>query len=227
MYSSLPCDPTNSIFIRVDKKHVDLLKIVILGSSGTPYAHGAFEFDMYCDDSYPNNPPKCTLKTTGGQSVRFNPNLYHNGKVCLSLLGTWRGSASENWDPKISTILQVLISIQAIIMSTEVYFNEPGYEHEANTPEGEKKNHGYANIVKYCNVKYAIIEQIKKPAQGFESAIRRAMYLKRPVILAEVDEWVKSADQEASYNGLVNEHNSSWCKQFKEAGKFKENMLKI
>ena len=53
LYNSLPCDPTNAIFIRVDKKHVDLLKIIILGSSGTPYAHGAFEFDMYCDNTYP------------------------------------------------------------------------------------------------------------------------------------------------------------------------------
>ena len=27
------------------------------------------------------------LQTTGGGSVRFNPNLYNCGKVCLSLLG--------------------------------------------------------------------------------------------------------------------------------------------
>lgn len=50
------------------------------------------------------------LITTGNGAVRFNPNLYACGKVCLSLLGTWRGSASENWDPKLSTILQVLLS---------------------------------------------------------------------------------------------------------------------
>ena len=42
-----------------------------------------------------------------------------------------------------STILQLVLSIQAIIMSNEVYFNEPGYEHEMNTVEGEKKNRGY------------------------------------------------------------------------------------
>jgi len=28
-------------------------------------------------------------------------------------------------------------------MSTEVYFNEPGYEHEMGHAEGEKKNRGY------------------------------------------------------------------------------------
>ena len=45
--------------------------------------------------------------------MRFNPNLYNCGKVCLSLLGTWSG---PGWDPKTSTLLQVLISIQSLIM---------------------------------------------------------------------------------------------------------------
>ena len=68
--------------------------------------------------------------TTGSGQVRFNPNLYENGKVCLSLLGTWRGNSTENWNPEVSTILQVMLSILAIIMSNEVYFNEPGFEQE-------------------------------------------------------------------------------------------------
>ena len=45
--------------------------------------------------------------------MRFNPNLYNCGKVCLSLLGTWSG---PGWDPKASTLLQVLVSIQSLIM---------------------------------------------------------------------------------------------------------------
>lgn len=28
---------------------------------------------------------------TGKGKIRFNPNLYKDGKICLSLLGTWRG----------------------------------------------------------------------------------------------------------------------------------------
>ena len=43
-------------------------------------------------------------------------------------------------------------------MSEEVYFNEPGFEQEANTEEGERKNEGYSNIVRYCNIKYAMID---------------------------------------------------------------------
>lgn len=58
----------------------------------------------------------------------------------MSLLGTWRGNPSESWDPKVSTLLQVLVSIQSIIMSEDVYFNEPGFEGEQGTVEAEKKN---------------------------------------------------------------------------------------
>ena len=47
-----------------------------------------------------------------------------SGKVCLSLLGTWAGSASENWNPVTSTFLQVIISIQSLIFVAEPYFNE-------------------------------------------------------------------------------------------------------
>ena len=189
MTNSLPIESTNAIFCAVDTQRVDLMKCIIMGAAGTPYAHGAFLFDIYFDDNYPDGPPLIILKTTGGGQIRFNPNLYHCGKVCLSLLGTWRGEATENWNPKVSTLLQVLLSIQAIIMSNEVYFNEPGYEHELNTPQGDAANEAYSNIVRYGNLKYAILEQLRNPTPGFEDVLRRNFFLKKEVILAEIDEW--------------------------------------
>lgn len=38
---------------------------------------------MYFPQDYPNSPPLVNLETTGGHSVRFNPNLYNDGKVSL------------------------------------------------------------------------------------------------------------------------------------------------
>jgi ubiquitin-protein ligase len=63
--TSLPIEITNSIFIRVDDSRVDMMKCLIMGSVGTPYAHGAFEFDIFFEDNYPNAPPKVNLETTG------------------------------------------------------------------------------------------------------------------------------------------------------------------
>ncbi len=89
--NSLPAEHTSAVFCRVAQKKVDFMKCLIMGAEGTPYAHGAFIYDVYFNDQYPEAPPKVQLITTGGGTIRFNPNLYAEGKVCLSLLGTWRG----------------------------------------------------------------------------------------------------------------------------------------
>ena len=61
--------------------------------------------------------------TTGGGRIRFNPNLYSNGHVCLSLLNTWNG---PGWDANTSTLLQLLVSIQGLVLVKDPYFNEVG-----------------------------------------------------------------------------------------------------
>lgn len=191
------------------------MKSVIFGAEGTPYAHGAFMYDIYVVESYPDQPCKVNLETTGNQDVRFNPNLYACGKVCLSLLGTWRGSASENWDPKFSNLNQVLMSIQSVVMSEEVYFNEPGYEHEAGTETGEAKNNAYQNIVRLCNIKHAMVGMINNPPPGFELVIRTHFWLKKDIILKDVAKWRKIAqNNQAAYKGLVMDHNYKYCEAF-------------
>ena len=81
----------------------------------TPYSAGVFLFDVFFPPQYPSKPPQVNLQTTGKGTVRFNPNLYNNGKVCLSLLGTWEGAAGETWSEQTSSFLQVIISIQSLI----------------------------------------------------------------------------------------------------------------
>lgn len=76
--------------------------------------------------------------------LRLNPNLYDNGKVCLSLLGTWPGrNAAENWIPGKSTMLQVLVSIQALILNAKPYYNEPAYASFEASGRGGKASNNY------------------------------------------------------------------------------------
>jgi len=56
--SSLPIDSTNSMFVRADIERIDVMKVLIFGAEGTPYANGAFEYHVFFDHDYPNNPPK-------------------------------------------------------------------------------------------------------------------------------------------------------------------------
>mmetsp|Transcript_37439 Transcript_37439/g.85806 ORF Transcript_37439/g.85806 Transcript_37439/m.85806 type:complete len:1060 (+) Transcript_37439:289-3468(+) len=113
---------------------VDLLRALIVGPPGTPYEDAVFVFDLQLPPEFPHQPPAVHYVSHG---ERINPNLYENGKVCLSLLGTWTGRQScELWDPSQSTVLQVLISIQALVLCEMPYFNEAGYEKQLGTEEG-------------------------------------------------------------------------------------------
>ena len=87
MEEELPCEIDNSIFVMVQESNPQLIKALIMGSRGTPYEHGLFEYDIFVPDDYPLSSPKCNLITTGNGLIRFNPNLYNSGYVCLSLLG--------------------------------------------------------------------------------------------------------------------------------------------
>lgn len=75
--------------------------------------------------------------------LRLNPNLYESGKICLSLLNTWTGGDSELWNPQSSTVLQVLVSLQALVLNEKPYFNEAGYDTHLGKTEGEKNSVSY------------------------------------------------------------------------------------
>ena len=81
LQSSLPVEAGSGIFARADDERLDLLKVLIVGPRGTPYACGCFEFDVWLPSTYPHAPPQVRLVTTGHAAVRFNPNLYNCGKV--------------------------------------------------------------------------------------------------------------------------------------------------
>lgn len=133
-----------------------------VGPEGTPYANGCFFFDFHLYD-YPNSPPKGNFLTTGGSSVRFNPNLYNCGKICLSLLGTWDG---PKWLPNKSTLLQVLISIQGLILVEEPFFNEPGYER--NRDKSAKASEQYSRNIRKQTLKWAIEDPLRRSLDMLE-----------------------------------------------------------
>lgn len=186
---SLPINYESSIFVRVDDKNIQSMQVLIIPTHGTPYSNGCFLFHIYVPDTYPAGPPLVKIITTGCGTVRFNPNLYNNGKVCLSLLGTWQGDASESWNPKTSSILQVLISIQSLIFIEQPYFNEPGYEQSINSDSGRRNSENYNKNIQYNTIVYAMIDMIKNPPLAFKDVIINHFKLKKDHILKETSEW--------------------------------------
>lgn len=188
--TSLPLSYSSSVFVRCDTDRLDIMKVLITGPADTPYANGCFEFDVYFPHDYPNSPMMINLETTGRHSVRFNPNLYNDGKVCLSVLNTWHGRPEEKWNAQTSSFLQVLVSIQSLILVSEPYFNEPGFERSRGTPSGNHSSREYnSNIYQAC-VKWAMLEQIRNPSPCFKDVINAHFWLKRNEICQQVENWI-------------------------------------
>lgn len=101
----------------------DMLKgyALIIGPKETPYQYGYYFFRIEYPYDYPHRPPTVKYLTNDG-STRFHPNLYRNGKVCLSILNTWKG---DQWSScqSISSILLTIVSV----MDANPICNEPGF----------------------------------------------------------------------------------------------------
>jgi len=184
---SLPISSSSTIFVRSYDDNITLLKAIITGPEGTPYTGGIYEFDIYFPSNYPTVPPKITFKTTGRGTVRFNPNLYNDGKVCLSLLGTWEGAQGEQWNAETSTIIQVLVSIQSLILCAEPYYNEPGFERNYGTNNGNAESIRYNEEVFRNNLKFAILGQLSSPPQGFDEVVKAHFFLRRHELIKELE----------------------------------------
>ncbi|CDF34375.1 unnamed protein product [Chondrus crispus] len=198
LFSSLPLSWSSSILLRVDEDRYDFLKACIFGSDDTPYDSGAFVFDIFLPLEYPYVPPKFQLLTTGGGSVRFNPNLYSSGKVCLSLLGTWSG---PSWTSA-STILQVLVSIQSLILVPDPFFNEPGFESMVGTEGGKNESGRYNARVRRDTARHAILASIKYPTADLEAGILAHFVLKRRYLKYRLRKWFPIAPKQPTSGSL-------------------------
>ncbi|KAJ6779383.1 hypothetical protein PWT90_03938 [Aphanocladium album] len=146
--------------IAVACRDVDVrnVKALIIGPHETPYEFGFFEFAIKFHRSYPSDAPNVQCVTTNGGRCRFNPNIYSNGKVCLSILGTWRGERGEEWSSA-QGLESILLSIQSL-MSPNPYENEPGFEN-ANTPDDKKKQQAYVQKIRHESLRISVIQRLE------------------------------------------------------------------
>ena len=123
---------------------------VIFGPSDTLYRYGCYCFEFKFPTNYPFSPPKLTYMTNDGHT-RFHPNLYRNGKVCISILNTWKG---EQWT-SCQTIKSVLLMLVTLFHNKPL-LNEPGFSerHRSFIP--------YNNIIRFKNLQIALTRNLNK-----------------------------------------------------------------
>eukprot|EP00434_Breviolum_minutum_P035493 symbB.v1.2.031419.t1/scaffold3646.1/size68564/4 len=140
------------VFHHFDEDRPHKAVAAILGPDGTPYARSPYLFEFTFPNTYPMRPPHAKLLTGDGR-VRFNPNLYVNGKVCLSILGTWAG---PSWT-SLSTFRTVLLSIQSLLCANPLQ-NEPGHEHETGSDCDL-----YSAMLRYESLAVSALQLMKLP----------------------------------------------------------------
>lgn len=185
----------DTIYVRVYERRVDLLRAAIVGPAGTPYHDGLFFFDIMFPPDYPTRPPMVWYRSFG---LRINPNLYANGVVCLSLLNTWYGKKNEKWDPNQSTVLQVLVSIQGLVLNKAPYFNEPGTG--IIHPGRFKKSLTYTENAFVLSCK-TMVYLLRKPPKNFEEFVRWHFHRNAREILSACIAYNNGTFQVGSYPG--------------------------
>ena len=137
----------DGIFIRTWENRLDLLRILIVGPRDTPYENSPFVLDLHLGQNFPTSPPMAYFYSWTNGTGRINPNLYEDGSICLSLLGTWpTGEKTERWSES-STILQLLISIMGLVLVKEPFYNEAGYDTFIGSEESRPTSNLYTERV--------------------------------------------------------------------------------
>ena len=140
----------NNIYYHHDED--DMLKgyAMIIGKEDTIYSYGYYFFEFNFPLNYPHEPPKVIFHTRDGET-RFHPNMYKSGKVCLSVLNTWKG---ESWT-SCQTIKSILLILSSILENDSLLY-EPGI---TRTHRDFEKYH---QIIEYKNFDIAVFQILYK-----------------------------------------------------------------
>jgi ubiquitin-conjugating enzyme E2 Z len=150
---------SNGIFIEFDETDILKAKALIIGPKDTIYDNAYLFFTIEFPKNYPFSPPILTYKSQN--KVRIHPNIYVNGKVCLSILGTWSG---PSWTHTMD-ITTVLLTIQSLLDNNPLA-NEPGYEKISGNNNLIYEN--YNKIIRYNTIDSLIVDRINTEFIDFD-----------------------------------------------------------
>ena len=168
----------SGIYYFPDESNIKRGLALLIGPRGTPYFGGYYYFSVTFPDEYPFVPLQVRTLTQDG-TTRFNPNLYKDGKVCLSILNTWHDG--PQWSG-VQTLESVLRSILSDVFVANPIENEPAFRNCGPTEDALV----YSRCVTYGNIRTAVLGMLIAPPVWAAPHIElmRSIYQKtRPELL--------------------------------------------
>ncbi len=166
---------------------------MIIGPKNTPYEGGYYIFEFKFPVDYPHTPPTVKYYTNDGVT-RFNPNLYKSGKVCISILNTWRG---PQWTG-CQSITSILLCLCSAVLNEEPLLNEPGIKRDH---EDYQK---YNEIVQYKNFDVAIADMLED--EGIKKRFPRIHIIMCEHFLENYDDILKLLDRNSIKEKVITTH---------------------
>jgi len=114
-FKKIQSEPVEGIFVELNEENLHEWKVFIEGPKDTHYEGGIFQLAMKFPNDYPMSPPVVSFI-----SSFWHPNVYPDGKVCISILhppghdemsGELPG---ERWLPT-QTVTTILLSIISLL----------------------------------------------------------------------------------------------------------------
>jgi ubiquitin-conjugating enzyme E2 Z len=140
-----PLYAESGIYYFAEDENVMMGKACIFGPQGSPYEDCPMMYDITIGNTFPFDPPTVKFTTYDGRT-RFHPNMYVEGKVCLSILGTWAG---PKWT-SIMRISTILVTLQSLMDSAPLR-HEPGFE-----VGRDEMSAAYAKFVEWACIQYTL-----------------------------------------------------------------------
>lgn len=174
----------------------------ICGPKDSVYFGGNYFYEFKFPYDYPHRPPKVTFLNMGGidGQTRYHPNMYKNGKMCLSLLNTWKG---DQWTgcQSIRTILLTILSI----LDNAPLLHEPGFT------ELSVDFNPYNKIIAYKNMEYSVCYILQNKAKNldlikemFNEDIDKQYNKNKELIKELIENNVKSGSNEKIRTNIYN-----------------------
>lgn len=102
--------------------------------------------------------------------------------------------------PGISSLLQVVVSLQALVLNDQTFYNEAGYEHLIDTPEGHRHELPY-NENAFLLTLRTMLHLLRRPPQGFEGFVRDHFRRRGRYVLGMCEEYLQGC-VDAGYGSM-------------------------